>query len=177
MARSEEAIFRGGLQGTLAKITTKLHLGSFVIPALVTSIGFVALHETSDPVLFGTRLVHAMILSYVYKKEGILASMAAHGFFNGLLALSIVFSAIGLPWLSFATAPIALYLAFKARGVLKAQKPAIASGQLTPKPLTASLAFVAAAILMLGYFLIMPNIFWPIGAVALVYTGIKKLKK
>jgi membrane protease YdiL (CAAX protease family) len=173
---SEEAIFRGGLQGRLKKLSAKLHLGSFVLPALITSVLFVALHETSDPVLFATRMVHAMILSYVYQKEGILASMAAHGFFNGLLAVSIVLSAAGLPWLGLAIAPLALYFAFKARGVLKAQKADVASGALAPKPLTATLAFLFAGLLMLGYFFIMPNIFWPIGAVALGIAGIRLLK-
>ena len=54
---SEEAIFRGAMQGRLAKLFTKLHVGSFVAPAIITSLIFVALHETSDPVLFATRFV------------------------------------------------------------------------------------------------------------------------
>jgi membrane protease YdiL (CAAX protease family) len=174
---SEEAIFRGGLQGRLAKLSAKLHLGSFVVPALITSVLFVALHETSDPLLFATRMVHAMVLSYVYHKEGILASMAAHGFFNGLLALSIVFSAIGMPWLSVATVPLALFFAWRAAKAVRAQKPAIASGALAPKPLSAGLSFLFAGLLMLGYFFLMPNIFWPIGAAALVNKGILMLKK
>ncbi len=173
---SEEAIFRGGLQGRLAKLAAKLHLGSFIAPAIITSLIFVALHETSDPVLFATRFVHAMILSYVYHKEGILASMAAHGFFNGLLALTLVFTALGAPWLALAAAPAALYFAWKARKTLRAQKPDIASGALAPKPMSGPLAILFAALLMLGYFFIMPNIFWPIGAVALLINGIIKLK-
>ena len=52
---SEEAIFRGGIQGRLAKISAKLRLGSFVAPAVITSLIFVALHETADPLLFATR--------------------------------------------------------------------------------------------------------------------------
>ncbi|MDD5302304.1 MAG: CPBP family intramembrane metalloprotease [Elusimicrobia bacterium] len=173
---SEEAIFRGGLQGRLAKLAAKLRLGSFVVPAVITSLVFVALHETADPVLFATRFVHAMILSYVYHKEGILASMAAHGFFNGLLAMSVVFSALGLPWLGLAAAPAALYFAMKAAKVVRAQKPDVDSGALAPKPLSARLALIMAAVLMLGYFFIMPNIFWPIGAVALLVNGLMKLK-
>lgn len=173
---SEEAIFRGGMQGRLAKISAKFHLGSFVAPAVITSLIFVALHETSDPVLFATRFVHAMILSYVYQKEGILAAMAAHGFFNGLLALSIVFTAIGMPLLGLAVVPAALYFAVKAAKVVRAQKPDIASGALAPIRLNASLSFLLAGVLMLGYFFIMPNIFWPIGAVALLIKGMLLLK-
>ncbi|MBI2787901.1 MAG: CPBP family intramembrane metalloprotease [Elusimicrobia bacterium] len=169
---SEEAIFRGGLQRKLSQLTAKLHIGDFVVPATITSMIFVALHETSDPVLFFTRFVHAMILSHVYHKEGILASMAAHGFFNGLLALSVVLSAVGLPWLGLAVVPAALYFALKAARTLRAQKPDIASGALTPKPLTAGLSFLMAGILALGYFFLMPNIFWIIGAVALIVKGI-----
>jgi membrane protease YdiL (CAAX protease family) len=173
---SEEAIFRGGIQGRLAKLSAKLHLGSFVAPAVITSLIFVALHETADPLLFTTRFVHAMILSYVYHKEGILASMAAHGFFNGLLSLSVVFTALGLPWLGLAAIPAALYFAMKAAKVVKAQKPDIASGALAPKTMSGPLAILFAAVLMLGYFFIMPNIFWPIGAVALLINAIMKLR-
>ncbi|PIR15711.1 MAG: hypothetical protein COV48_12860, partial [Elusimicrobia bacterium CG11_big_fil_rev_8_21_14_0_20_64_6] len=157
---SEEAIFRGGLQGGLAKLSAKLHLGSFILPAVITSLIFVALHETSDPLLFATRFVHAMILSHVYHKEGILASMAAHGFFNGLLAMSVVFSALGMPWLGLATVPVVLFFAMRAAKTIRAQKPDIDSGALAPKPLSAALSFAFAGILALGYFLLMPNIFW-----------------
>lgn len=173
---SEEAIFRGGFQGTLAKISAKLRLGDFVLPAIITSVVFAALHETADPLLFGTRLVHAFILSYVYKKEGILASMAAHGFFNGLLALSVVFAAAHAPLLSILAAPVSLYMALRARKFLKTQEDDKASGALAPYPMSGTLALIFAALLMAGYFFIMPNIFWPLGALALAYNGVKKLK-
>ncbi len=173
---SEEAIFRGGLQGKLAKLSAKFRLGSFVLPAAVTSLIFVALHETADPVLFATRFVHSMILGRVYQKEGILAAMAAHGFFNGLLASSIVFAAIGLPWLGIATVPVALLFAWRAAKSLRGQKSDRASGALRPKPLSAALAFLMAAVLVAGYFFLMPNIFWAIGAVALAVKGIMTLQ-
>ena len=173
---SEEAIFRGALQGKLSKIAAKLRLGSFVLPAVVTSLIFVALHETSDPVLFSTRFVHAMILSYVYHKEGILASMAAHGFFNGLLAMSVVFGALGMPWLGLAAVPAALYFSWRAARSLRAQRPDIGSGALVPLRLSAPVSFVMAALLMAGYLFLMPNIFWAIGAAALAVKGIFELK-
>jgi len=175
---SEEALFRGGLQGVLSRITAKIRLGDFVLPAVVTSLIFVALHETSDPVLFATRFVHAMVLSYVFQKEGILASMAAHGFFNGLLAISIVLSALGMPWLGLAVVPLALLFAVRSARFLRAQKPDIASGALAPKAMSANMAIVFAALLAVGYFFLMPNIFWAIGAVALLIAAIRiRLKK
>ena len=117
-----------------------------------------------------------MILSRVYYKEGILASMAAHGFFNGLLAMSVVFSALGMPWLGLAAVPAALYFAWRASKSLRAQKPDIDSGALAPLRLSASVAFIMAAVLLAGYLFLMPNIFWAIGAVALAAKGIMLLR-
>jgi len=174
---SEEVIFRGGLQGMLAKLSSKIRLGSFLLPAIITSLIFVALHETSDPVLFGTRFVHAMVLSYAFHKEGILAAMAAHGIFNGLLAIGLVTTAVGMPWLSLIAVPASLYFAIKAFKTLRAQKGDIASGALVPKPMSGSLSIIFAAILLAGYLFLMPNIFWAIGAVGLLVNAIVQLKK
>ncbi len=91
---AEEIIFRAGLQGGLAKVTKFMRLGSFVVSATLVSLLFVAIHETSDPVLFATRFIHSLILAWAFKKEGLLASMAAHGFFNGLLTLPILAGAL-----------------------------------------------------------------------------------
>lgn len=170
---SEEVIFRGGLQAGLAKLTAKFRLGSFILPAVVTSMIFVALHETSDPVLFTTRFAHAMVLSYVFQKEGILAAMAAHGFFNGLLAVSIVLGAAGMPWLGLAVLPLALIFALKSARFLRAQKPDMASGAVVPKPMTAAMAVAFSGILSVGYLFLMPNIFWIIGAVMLLVAAVR----
>lgn len=173
---AEEAIYRGGMHGTLAKIARRLRLGDFVLPALITSVIFVAGHETADPLLFGTRMVQALILSYVYKKEGILASMAGHGFFNGLLASSVVFTALGAPVLTFVLAPAALFAAWRARKFLKSQKADAVSGAVAPFQLSGALSLVFAAMLLAAFLLLMQNIFWIIGAAALAYNGVKKLK-
>lgn len=175
-AISEEAIFRGFLQKKLSQLSAKIRLGAFVLPASITSLIFVALHETSDPVLFTTRFVHSMILGWVYQKEGVLAAMAAHGIFNGLLASSVVFSALGMPWLGIATIPAALLYGWWAAKSLRSQKSDRASGALIPKPLSARLAFILAGVLVAGYFLLMPNIFWAIGAIALAVKGIMMLQ-
>ncbi|UPT76177.1 MAG: CPBP family intramembrane metalloprotease [Elusimicrobiota bacterium] len=173
---SEEAIFRGAFQGRLAKLTAKLRMGDFVVPALITSTLFVALHETADPVLFAARMVFALALSYVYKKEGILAAMAAHGIFNGLLAVTVVFAAAGMPILSLAAAPLALWAMWRSIKLLKSQRPDIKSGALTPLPMSGLLSLLFAALLTAGYFFLMPNVFWIIGAVLLGINGFRKLR-
>lgn len=87
---SEEIFFRAGIQGGLSKLTKSLRLGAFWIPAVVSSVLFVAVHETSDPVLFAVRMVLALTLAYVYQKEGLLAAISAHAFFNGITALQLL---------------------------------------------------------------------------------------
>lgn len=172
---SEEAIFRGGMQGGLAKLSVKLSLGSFVLPALISSAIFVALHETADPIMFATRMVHAVILSFVYHKEGVLASMAAHGFYNGMLTLPLVFVAAGMPVLSLAPLlPLAFYFAWRSAKLIRAQKPLVASGALAPKPLSRLAALVFAALLLLGYFTLRPSDVWLIGSFLLVSYGLRR---
>lgn len=172
---SEEAIFRGGMQGGLAKLSVKLRLGSFVLPALISSAIFVALHETADPLMFATRMVHAVILSFVYHKEGVLASMAAHGLYNGMLTLPLVFVAAGMPVLSLAPLlPLAFYFAWRSAKLIRAQKPLVASGALAPKPLDRLVALVFAALLLLGYFTLRPSDVWLIGSFLLVSYGLRR---
>jgi len=57
--------------------------GGYLVPALLSSLIFVAGHETSDPVLFGVRMIQAMGLAYLYAKRGILTSMMMHAVNNG----------------------------------------------------------------------------------------------
>lgn len=171
---SEEAIFRGGMLGGLAKLSVKLRLGSFVLPALISSAIFVALHETADPLMFATRMVHAVILSFVYHKEGVLASMAAHGLYNGMLTLPLVLVAAGMPVLSLAPLlPLAFYFAWRSAKLIRAQKPLVASGALAPKPLDRLVALVFAALLLLGYFTLRPSDVWLIGSFLLVGYGLR----
>lgn len=172
---SEEAIFRGGMQGGLARLSATIRLGSFVLPALISSAIFVALHETADPLLFATRMVHSVILSSVYHKEGVLAAMAAHGFFNGMLTLPLVLVAAGMPVLSLAPLlPLAFYFAWRSAKLIRAQKPLVASGALAPKSLSRLLALVFAALLLLGYFTLRPSDVWLIGAFLLVSYGLRR---
>lgn len=164
---AEEIIFRAGLQGGLAKITSKIHLGGFLLPALVTSLVFVAVHETADPVLFAIRFGFAAILSYVFKKEGMLSSMTAHGVFNGLQMLPILFATLNAPWLVLLMIPGAVYAMSRSLKTLKSQQPDIASGALAPKPFTVKHALMFLPVLAFGFLALMPNVYWLAGAVAL----------
>ena len=165
---AEELIFRAGLQGELEKFAEKFRLGTFLLPALATSLIFVAVHETADPVLFAVRFVGAAALSYVFKKEGVLSSMTAHGVFNGLLALPILFAALNAPWLGLLMGPGALYAAYRSWKLLKSQRPDIASGALAPKPFSVRHALMFLPVLAFGYFALMPNIFWLAGGLGLL---------
>ena len=241
---AEEIVFRAGLQGGLAKLTKFLRMGSFWVPAVLSSLIFVAIHETSDPVLFTTRFIHAMILAGLFKKEGVLASMAAHGFFNGILTLPLLVAAVAglLPASAGLSAAIAFagvltaatvavkaglhlkrnarklvsvpllilgalalaaagllpfgmdpvsqsgygvilaglsglaYAAVKAFGYLKAQRPDVASGAVVAKPFELRHGVAAAALLSAG-FLVMPNPFWLMGLIGLVFwLPVKRVK-
>lgn len=187
---AEEIIFRAGIQGGLSKVTKFLRLGSFVIPAVLGSLIFVAVHETADPVLFGARLVGALLFAYVYQKEGMLASMAMHFFHNGLLtapifaaaivgALGVGGAAAGL--LSFGIMGAGLVAAvvyfIKSWKLLRSQREDIKSGALAPKAFTAAHGWWALVLMTLGFNFLMPNPIWLLGAVGiapwLIYKRIK----
>jgi membrane protease YdiL (CAAX protease family) len=172
---AEEVLFRGGLQGGLSKLTSKLRLGKFWIPALITASLFVVVHETADPVLMAVRFGFAFALSRTFYKEGILASMTAHGTFNGLTFLPLILAAFHVPLLGqLAALPLAAYGAWRAWRTLRAQKPEIASGALAPKPFTARLALLFIPLLLGGFFFVMPNFIWIYGAGALtLWLGVK----
>lgn len=75
---SEEIIFRTA-QTILSSIS-----GRFVA-AFITSVVFVALHETADVISILIRLVNSLIHCYLFHAKGIFATVAAHVLFNGLL--------------------------------------------------------------------------------------------
>ena len=170
---AEEILFRAGLQGGLKKITEKLPvIGAFWLPAVLSSLVFVAVHETSDPVLFATRFAHSMILSWAFHKEGLLSSIAAHAFFNGLLTMPLLLGALlgvtggGLATLAlFPISGIATLIVWRQ---LRAQKADRASGKIEPMTMTPKRALLLAGILGLG-FLMMPNPIWGVALAA--YLG------
>jgi hypothetical protein len=166
---SEEILFRAGLQGGLSKLTKKLHLGSFVLPALVTAALFVVVHETADPVMMAVRMVFALALSRVFYKEGVLASMSAHATFNGLTFVPLLLMALHVPLIGqVAAMPLSAYFAYRAWQTLKAQRAEIASGALTSAKFGVKHALMAVPILLGGFLFLMPNLIWLAGAAALV---------
>jgi membrane protease YdiL (CAAX protease family) len=187
---AEEIVFRAGIQGGLSKVTKFLRLGSFWVPAVLGSLIFVAVHETSDPVLFAARFVGAMVFAYVYQKEGMLASMSMHAFHNGLLTLPIlaagIVGALGasggaaglyVSALVLAMGGAAVWGVIKAIRLLWKQRGDIKSGALAPKAFTTTHGLWSLAIMLAGFFLLMPNIFWLAGAIGIApWLIYKKLK-
>ncbi|HAZ07967.1 MAG TPA: hypothetical protein DCZ01_05450 [Elusimicrobia bacterium] len=165
---AEEIVFRAGLQGGLAKLTGKLHLGTFLLPALAATLVFVAAHETADPVMFAIRFGFAAALSYVFKKEGMLSSMTAHGVFNGLQLLPLLFAALHAPALALLMIPGVLYTAIRSWKLLKSQKSDIDSGALAPKPFQLKHALMFLPLLAIGFIFLMPNLYWLAGGAGLV---------
>ncbi|MCX5797733.1 MAG: CPBP family intramembrane metalloprotease [Elusimicrobia bacterium] len=172
---SEEMLFRNGLLAGLRRMMRRIPLlGEFWLPALVSSVVFVAVHELSDPLLFATRLVHSLILSYAYHKEGLPSSIAAHAFFNGLLTLPLVLSLLPGPAALIAnilTLPIAALLTWRVFKALKAQAPDQASGRVQPLELTALPSLLLAALLVAGYVFLVPNPIWILGAFGYVWRA------
>ncbi|MDX6770420.1 MAG: CPBP family intramembrane glutamic endopeptidase [Elusimicrobiota bacterium] len=175
---AEEIVFRAGLQGGLAKLTKFMRLGSFWVPAALVSLLFVAIHETSDPVLITTRFIHAMVLAWAFKKEGLLASMAAHGIFNGLLTLPILAAAgvgalglapeaAGLMTLGVLGAAFVAGIVYAVKAVryLLRQRADRKSGAVAPKPFTPAHGWLALVIMAAGFFLLMPNLYWLAGMI------------
>lgn len=161
---AEEVIFRGALQGGLSRLSAKLRAGAFVIPAVLTSLIFVAVHETADPVLFAVRFGFAFMLSRVFHKEGILSSMTAHGTFNAVAMSGLVLTAAHVSGLGvLGLFGLGLYGAYKAIRELRAEKPEIAAGTLAPKPFTARHALIILPALLAGFLFVMPNVFWVVG--------------
>jgi hypothetical protein len=165
---SEEMLFRNGLMAGLRRLMRRIPLvGEFWLPALLSSVVFVAFHELSDPLLFATRLVHSMILSAAYHKEGLPSSIAAHAFFNGLLMLPLVFSLLPGPAALIAnilTLPIAALLSWRALRALKAQAPERSSGRVQPVEISAFPSLLLAALLLAGFLLLAHNPVWILGA-------------
>lgn len=174
---SEEIVFRSGLMGGIRKLTRRIPLlGEFWIPALVSSAIFVALHELSDPLLFFTRMVHSLILSWAWHKEGLPSSIAAHAFFNGLLTLPMVFSLLPGPGPIIAgllTAALGIVYTWRSIKALKAQRADRASGEVMPFEISSKQALALAGVLIAGYYLLAHNPIWFLGAMGYGWYALK----
>jgi membrane protease YdiL (CAAX protease family) len=176
---SEELIFRGGIMGWLKSVTPSRFgaKAAFILPAVVSSLIFVSVHELSDPVLFATRFVHSMILSYAFHKEGYTGSIFAHGFFNGLLIMPMVLGVL-LPGAlaqlaTFGLVPLSVYFAWRAYNKIRAERPDKKAGRLVAFKVSPLLAALFAAALFAGFFLIMGNIVWAVGALGWLGYALK----
>ncbi|MCX5787664.1 MAG: CPBP family intramembrane metalloprotease [Elusimicrobia bacterium] len=150
---SEEAIFRGGLMRWLRAKTGRFagEIGSFWIPALVSSVVFTLLHETADPVLIAARVLGALVLARVYYKEGVLASMVTHGVFNGILGLALIAGAFHLPMagaIGLGASAVST-LIWAVRSLWK-ERAARASGAVVPVGMTPAIARTLATVLFVG---------------------------
>jgi membrane protease YdiL (CAAX protease family) len=175
---SEELVFRSGLMGGLQKLFKRVPLaGEFWLPALLSSAIFVALHELSDPLLFGTRLVHSMVLSWAWHKEGLASSVAAHAFFNGLLTLPMVFSLLPGPGPIIAavlTAALGIFYTWRSVKTLKAERADRASGKILPFEISSRQALGLAGLLIAGYYLLAHNPIWFLGAIGFGWYALKR---
>ncbi|MBI5239656.1 MAG: CPBP family intramembrane metalloprotease [Elusimicrobia bacterium] len=175
---SEEMVFRSGLIGGIRKLTKRVPLlGEFWIPALVSSVIFVALHELSDPLLFFTRLVHSLVLSWAYHKEGLPSSIAAHAFFNGLLTLPLVFALLPGPGPIIAgvlAAALGILYTWRSIKSLRAQRADRASGKVLPFELSSKQSLWLAGLLLLGYYLLAHNPIWFLGAMGYAWSALKR---
>ncbi|MFA6579226.1 MAG: CPBP family intramembrane glutamic endopeptidase [Elusimicrobiota bacterium] len=150
---AEEVIYRGAFMEMLRKtgpVGAASKPDRFWVPALISSVVFVLMHETSDPLLIAVRLVGSLILSRAYYKEGLLSSIAAHSTFNiiaqGLPLFAAVFGEIAEPILMFAGACIlvcSMMILWKERGDR-------GSGRIIAQGLTPLLARRLAGILIVG---------------------------
>ncbi|MFA6028273.1 MAG: CPBP family intramembrane glutamic endopeptidase [Elusimicrobiota bacterium] len=88
----EEVLYRAGVMEWVLKGLTRLGIPRAApwIAALSTSLFFVCLHETADPLMIGIRLVGALMLSYAYYKEGLMSSIVMHALHNGFPGVQAV---------------------------------------------------------------------------------------
>ena len=111
---NEEVYFRAGAMGVMSLGAAKLAQWStslidkfrskaksvkswvapltFGIVSAEAAMFFAFLHEVSDPVLITVRIIQALLLSYLYVKEGLISGMAHHAVFNGLATLTMAFA-------------------------------------------------------------------------------------
>lgn len=177
---SEEMIFRGGIMGWLKSVTPKAfgQAAQFWLPAIVSSAIFVSVHELSDPVLFATRFVHSMIISWAFHREGYAGSMLAHGFFNGFLVTPLVLGVFFPAWAG-ALAMLSLvlggaYASWRAFKAVRAEGSDRKAGRTAPLEISPAVGLLFAAMLILGFLFVMPNSVWAVGAIGWLIYAIKR---
>lgn len=182
---TEEVLFRGGILGGMMWLGSKLGKNKLVrmwLPAVLSSIIFVAVHETADPVLFATRMVGTLIMSYVFAREGLMASTAMHAAHNFVPALGLLGAAAFGPSGAALGSLTALLLsggyAVYAHFSLKGDRADRKAGKIVPYKLTSKRALILSAIVVAGTMLFSLSpfavILWGTSAVSLLLYGLIK---
>ncbi|MFA6028274.1 MAG: CPBP family intramembrane glutamic endopeptidase [Elusimicrobiota bacterium] len=174
---TEEVIFRGGLMGGLSWLAAKYTKSTFArvyLPAIVSSVIFVAVHETADPVLFAARLVQSLLFAAVYQKEGIIASMVMHFGNNIIPTIGIVSTwVLGNGSVALLAFVLEAAYAWGAFNDLKAERAQRADGRIVPYRLTPVRALVLAGVAVFGLLVcsltLKTTLIW--GAAALLLLG------
>jgi membrane protease YdiL (CAAX protease family) len=161
---AEEIIFRAGLLHSVEWLLSRVsRRGAAVASAVLVSTAFALLHETSDPLLIAFRIADALLLSWVYKREGLFAAMVQHSVHNGLLvAAALSVKLVAAPWALPAQLGFLLLnlLAFAgaARGLWK-QRADRREGRVGPYAMSALVLHLLGAALVAGSWLFAPSMF------------------
>ena len=118
---------------------------AFGIAATEAALLFAVIHEVSDPVLLTERVLQALVLSYLYVREGLVSGMVHHSVFNGLALLTMPFIATASgavimgPAVGLALGLTALVgaILYFTRNTARKEKAEIRAGTLSPYRLTA----------------------------------------
>lgn len=163
---TEEILFRGFLMTGAALAMSKVlpRMTAWIVSGVATSALFVVAHETADPVLMGIRMAGALMMAYIYARDGMAASMANHAAFNGMITLGML-----SPFLVPLTVSYAL-LRGPATDKEKHRRETLAlkAGTLRHYRMTPRLAVFLAAIITPGVLL---SSSWPFGIVELMWLS------
>lgn len=149
----EEIMFRAGFMGLLKRVGTKVlpERWAAVAAGVLSSVVFVLLHETADPLLIGLRFADALTISWTHEREGLAAAMAQHAVHNGLIGLGLLaqhlFPGGGALIVVAALAAANLAGLIAAGASLYRQRAQRREGRIARHRLTSTQAFVLAGLL------------------------------
>ncbi|MBI4056809.1 MAG: CPBP family intramembrane metalloprotease [Elusimicrobia bacterium] len=156
---SEEVVYRAGAVGGTSWALSKMGISkktAFWISAVASSVLF-SLSHTNYPVSLVTRLTAGLILSYVYRQEGLMAAIAGHGFMNLQAAVAAFWRHSPHPWLAIPTAllfcAVMAFWIYKSEKDLRRELPLRKAGKIVPYRISARDAILMATILGPAFFL------------------------
>ncbi|MFA6092544.1 MAG: CPBP family glutamic-type intramembrane protease [Elusimicrobiota bacterium] len=173
-------ILLGGLHWLLSKIMPEK--AAVIIASVVSSVAFVLIHETADPVSFALRLADALIFSWVYTREGLSASIAMHSMRNAMNWISLFFAS---PSLLVTAAGVVVmmalaYAAISAWTLLQDQKADRKAGRIARHEMSPAIAGILAGFMLAGSLLTAPTLLKYCGPFILglaAYAAIKYWKQ